>query len=65
MRDFRADTVAQLASLSSGELMKIGYSVDLKNDDGESISQGASDNYRNHILVVEDPDELEEERWLF
>ena len=47
--DFRADTVAQLASLSSGELMKIGYSVDLKNDDGESISQGGADNYRNHM----------------
>lgn len=47
--DFRAATVAQLANLSSGELMKIGYSVDLKHDDGESISQGASDNYRNHM----------------
>jgi hypothetical protein len=47
--DFRADTVAQLASLSSPELMKIGYSVDLKNDDGESISQGSVDNYRNHM----------------
>jgi len=47
--DFRADTVAQLARLSSGELMKIGYDVDQKNDDGESISQGAADNYRNHM----------------
>jgi hypothetical protein len=47
--DFRADTVAQLTRLSSSELMKIGYDVDLKNDDGESISQGASDNYRNHM----------------
>lgn len=47
--DFRADTVAQLASLSSAELMKIGYSVDLKNDDGESIAQGGTDNYRNHM----------------
>jgi hypothetical protein len=47
--DFRADTVAQLANLSSGELMKIGYAVDQKNDDGESASQGSSDNYRNHM----------------
>lgn len=47
--DFRADTVAQLGHLSSGNLMSIGYSVDLKNDDGESISQGASDNYRTHM----------------
>jgi hypothetical protein len=44
--DFRADTVAQLTRLSSSELMKIGYDVDLKHDDGESVSQGSSDNYR-------------------
>ena len=50
--DFRADTVAQLTQLSSSELMKIGYSVDLKNDDGESLSQfapGFNDNYRNEM----------------
>jgi len=46
---FRADTVAQLGNLSSGNLMSIGYSVDLKNDDGESISQGSTDNYRIHM----------------
>src|SRR6185436_6661473 len=44
-----ADTVAQLGNLSSGNLMSIGYSVDLKNDDGESISQGSTDNYRIHM----------------
>jgi hypothetical protein len=50
--DFRADTVAQLARLSSGELMKIGYDVDLKHDDGESISQfapGFNENYRDQM----------------
>jgi hypothetical protein len=47
--DFRADTVAQLAHLASGNLMSIGYSVDLKHDDGESVSQGSTDNYRIHM----------------
>jgi len=47
--DFRADTVAQLPQLESGNLMSIGYSVDQKNDDGESVSQGSSDNYRIHM----------------
>lgn len=53
--DFRADTVAQLTRLSSTELMKIGYDVDLKNDDGESVSQGSTDNYRDHMNAAAAP----------
>ncbi|HYH06418.1 MAG TPA: hypothetical protein VEK11_05080 [Thermoanaerobaculia bacterium] len=50
--DFRADTVAQLSRLSSSELMKIGYDVDLKHDDGESVSEvvgSFNDDYREHM----------------
>lgn len=46
--NFRADTVAQLNRLSSGDLMQIGYEVELRHDDGESV-QLPSDNYREHI----------------
>jgi hypothetical protein len=49
---FRADTVAQLARLSGGDMMKIGYEVDLKADAGQSMSLpgiGFVDNYRNQM----------------
>lgn len=50
--DFQADTLLQTAGLGSGNLMGIGYSVDLANDAGQSVSQGGSgliDNYREQL----------------
>jgi hypothetical protein len=50
--DFRADTVAQLSRLSHNDMMKIGYDVELKHDDGESVSQITgpfNDDYREHM----------------
>jgi len=55
---FRADTVAQLTRLSSGELLKIGYEVELANDAGQSMSLPAAgfvDNYRDQMNAAAAP----------
>jgi len=49
---FRADTAAQLPRLSTGDMMKIGYEVNLKADAGQSMSLpgiGFVDNYRQQM----------------